>query len=144
PALCVRLRDVPVIAVLLDQDGARCAAAHERSRAAARRTARTRGESARVEGAAPGISKQHRALAADDPGRCGPAEHRLMHCDGCSESRRAIKARPTRTDAAWREPLRFGRRDVLQQLAALGLAMLPIAFVDGQAAGSEQRYPFPA
>ena len=35
------------------------------------------------------------------------------------------------------------RRDVLQ-LAGLGLAMLPIAFADGVAQGSEHRYPFPA
>jgi nitrite reductase/ring-hydroxylating ferredoxin subunit len=35
------------------------------------------------------------------------------------------------------------RRDFLQ-LAAFGLAMLPITFVDGIAQGSEHRFPFPA
>jgi len=36
------------------------------------------------------------------------------------------------------------RRGFLQQLAALGLTLLPVAFVDGLAQGSEHRYPFPA
>jgi Rieske Fe-S protein len=36
------------------------------------------------------------------------------------------------------------RRGFLQQRAALGLAMLPVTFIDGLAQGSEHRYPFPA
>jgi Rieske Fe-S protein len=38
----------------------------------------------------------------------------------------------------------LSRRDFLQIAAALGLALLPVSFVDGEAQGSEQRYPFPA
>ena len=45
-----------------------------------------------------------------------------MDCDSCSGSRPGF----------------------LQQLAALGLALLPVALVDGLAQGSEHRYPFPA
>lgn len=36
------------------------------------------------------------------------------------------------------------RRDFLQVLAAVGLAALPVTMVEGSAAGSEHRYPFPA
>jgi nitrite reductase/ring-hydroxylating ferredoxin subunit len=36
------------------------------------------------------------------------------------------------------------RRDFLQILAALGLAALPVWFVDGVEAAGEQKFPFPA
>ena len=36
------------------------------------------------------------------------------------------------------------RRDFLQIVAALGFAALPVLFVDGVEAASEQKYPFPA
>jgi Rieske Fe-S protein len=35
------------------------------------------------------------------------------------------------------------RRDFLQIVAALGLAMLPVLFVDGIEAAGDQKYPFP-
>ena len=36
------------------------------------------------------------------------------------------------------------RRDFLQIVAALGLAALPVLFVDGVEANGTQKYPFPA
>ena len=36
------------------------------------------------------------------------------------------------------------RRDFLQIVAALGFASLPVLFVEGVGAASEQKYPFPA
>ena len=84
-------------------------------------TPRALGRPPRVAYVARQRDREHHALVSDHSWRRGAAQHRMMRCTDCPS-----------------------RRGFLQIVAGLGLAALPVLFVDGIEAAGEQKFPFPA